>query len=822
MQRNILEDLNESQRKAVEYIDGPELVIAGAGSGKTRVLTYKVAYLLTKGLAPWNLLALTFTNKAANEMKERIGRLVGNDAARQLQMGTFHSIFSRILRVEAAHIGFTPSFTIYDEADSRSLIKSLLKEMGLDDKTYKPASVHSRISMAKNHLISPSQYATDHEALQRDNQQRMSEIHKVYTSYCARCRQANAMDFDDLLVQTYLLFKQNEAIRRKYADRFKYILVDEYQDTNAVQQQIVLLLSQEDPHVCVVGDDYQSIYGFRGANIDNILDFQKIYPGCRLFKLEQNYRSTRRIVQVANSLMKHNSRQIPKDVYSHNDEGEKVALKQVYSDREEASVVCKDLKRIKREEKCEYSDFAILYRTNAQSRSFEDELRKQSIPYRLYGGLSFYQRKEIKDIIAYFRLVINPDDEEAMKRVINYPTRGIGSTTIAKVAAAAQKYGASFWEVITNPAHFRLDINKGTMAKFTAFTSMVSAFAEKAGSIDAFELGKEIILTSGIHADIHAGIDPESRSRQENVDEFISSIADFVAEQKEEGREHSIYLADLLQEVALLTDVDSGDDDQPKVTLMTIHSAKGLEFQTVFIVGLEDSILPSAMSMDSPHQMEEERRLLYVAITRAEKRCIMTCAKNRWRYGKMEFGTPSRFIRDIDPALLSVSETSMDDETAPRRLPWDKEYEIDKPYTGAHPWGNEYREYSGRMQNSRPVASQFRADVKPKITPPRRPEVAVDPLSASARRRLQSEGGNLRRVDEAIASGGRRSAEPMETAPVCANGLKEGAMIEHQRFGKGKVVKIEGVGENTKATVEFQYTGTKQLLLKFARFKILE
>lgn len=822
MQKNILEDLNESQRKAVEYIDGPELVIAGAGSGKTRVLTYKVAYLLTNGLAPWNLLALTFTNKAATEMKERIGRLVGNDAARRLQMGTFHSIFSRILRAEAEHIGFTPSFTIYDEADSRSLIKSLLKEMALDDKVYKPATVHSRISMAKNHLISPSQYACDREALQRDSQQRMPEIHKIYTSYCARCRQANAMDFDDLLVLTYSLFKQNEPIRQKYADRFKYILVDEYQDTNAVQQQIVLLLSGQDPHVCVVGDDYQSIYGFRGANIDNILDFQKIYPTCRLFKLEQNYRSTRRIVQVANSLMKHNSRQIPKDVYSRNDEGEKVALKQVYSDREEVSVVCKDLKRIKQEEGCAYNDFAILYRTNAQSRSFEDELRKQNIPYRLYGGLSFYQRKEIKDIIAYFRLVVNPDDEEAIKRVINYPTRGIGATTITKVAAAAQRYGASFWEVISSPARFQLDINKGTQAKFAAFTSMISTFIEKATVVDAFELGKEIIMASGIHADIHAGIDPESRSRQENVDELISSIADFVVEQREEGREHSVYLADLLQEVALLTDIDSGDDDQPKVALMTIHSAKGLEFQTVFIVGLEDSILPSAMSMDSPRQMEEERRLLYVAITRAKKHCIMTCAKNRWRYGKMEFGTPSRFIRDIDPTLLSVSETSMNDESVPRRLPWGKEYEIDKPYTGSHPRGSDYREYSGRMQNSRPVASQFRADVKPKITTPCEPEIAVDPLSASAKRRLRSEGGNLRRINEVIASGGRSNATTMEPTPASLNGLAEGTMIEHQRFGKGRVVKIEGAGENTKATVEFQYTGTKQLLLKFARFKILE
>jgi DNA helicase-2/ATP-dependent DNA helicase PcrA len=763
MNENLLEQLNEGQREAVTYCDGPQLVIAGAGSGKTRVLTYKIAYLLEQGMNPWNILALTFTNKAAREMKERIGRLVGQERARYLQMGTFHSVFARILRAEASTIGFQSNFTIYDQSDSRSLVKSIIKEMQLDDKVYKPASVADRISMAKNHLLLPQAYAQSAWATD-DARSKRPLVKDIYIRYHERCRQANAMDFDDLLVYTFVLLKNNEDILQKYIERFQYVLVDEYQDTNYAQQSIVVLLTKTHGRVCVVGDDAQSIYSFRGANIDNILDFQKEYGGAKLSKLEQNYRSTQLIVQAANSLIRHNERQIPKDVFSENEHGERVKLKPAYSDKEEAIIVCNDIRRIRRQEQCHYSDFAILYRTNSQSRSFEEQMRKDGIPYRIYGGLSFYQRKEIKDVIAYFRVVANHDDEEALRRIINYPTRGIGNTTVDKIVEVANLHGVSLWTVISQPQLTGLNVSKATLTKLAAFQSLIAGWEQRLATEDAYELGHAIIMESGISKDIYSSSNPDDLSRQENLEEFLGGMQDFVAGRQEEDEAEHIYLPDFLQEVALLTDLDSdsGDSDD-KVSLMTIHAAKGLEFPTVFVVGLEENIFPSPMCTNSMRELEEERRLLYVAITRAEKHCILTCAQNRWRYGRMEYDTPSRFIRDIDPSLLQVDGGK--DEVARTKV---------KP------------EYTRRpVQNPRPVATQFVADPKPRLVPIR--HEAPRPQSAI---------GNI--------------------------GLQEGNVIEHQRFGIGTVIKVEGSGENTKATVEFKNAGTKQLLLKFAKYTIVK
>ena len=655
MDYNLLNELNESQRAAVEYCDGAQLVIAGAGSGKTRVLTYKIAYLIgEKGLKPWNILALTFTNKAAKEMKQRIETIVGSQA-RYINMGTFHSIFSHILRAEANHIGFNSNFTIYDQTDSRSLVKTIIKEMNLDEKVYKPSAVADRISMAKNHLMTALQYANSNNAVTTDMQRRMPAIKDIYLRYSDRCRQANAMDFDDLLMNIYLLFANNEEIRRKYAKRFEYVLVDEYQDTNFAQQAIVNQITKERQMVCVVGDDAQSIYSFRGANIDNILGFQKTYNNARLFKLERNYRSTQAIVNAANSLIRHNQRQIPKNVFSENEQGEKIKLKMAYSDKEEAMIVCSEISRLRRSDCCPYSDFAILYRTNSQSRSFEEYMRKQNIPYRIYGGLSFYQRKEIKDIIAYYRVVANPDDEEAIKRIINYPTRGIGNTTLSKIVEKATEKGISIWKVLNNSEACGLDISKATHTKLRNFCTMLEGWMQRSFNEDAYSLGRDIIQESGMSKDIFAGKEPEDIARQENVEEFLSGLSDFVEDRKEEDMGDHVSLTDFLQEVSLMTDLDSdGDSDEPKVVLMTIHAAKGLEFKTVFVVGLEENIFPSPMCSDSMRGLEEERRLLYVAITRAEKHCFLTCAQNRFRYGRMEFDTPSRFIRDIDPRFLQI------------------------------------------------------------------------------------------------------------------------------------------------------------------------
>lgn len=797
---NFLDELNESQRMAVEYCDGPSLVIAGAGSGKTRVLTYKIAYLIEKGMKPWEILALTFTNKAANEMKQRIGNLIGEEKARYIHMGTFHSIFSRILRIEAERIGYQSNFTIYDENDSRSLLKSIIKEMQLNDKVYKPATVHHYISMAKNHLILPQQYANDRSALQRDNAMHMPAMSNIYTAYCERCRKANAMDFDDLLTYTFILLKECPDICDKYAQRFRFVLVDEYQDTNSVQQQIVLLLTQQHQHVCAVGDDAQSIYGFRGANIDNILDFRQMFDNVQLFKLEQNYRSTQRIVKAANSLIKHNERQIEKDVFSRNDEGEKLIVKQAYSDKEEAIIVCNNIQRIRRTDKCEYRDFAILYRTNSQSRSFEEAMRKNAIPYKIYGGLSFYQRKEIKDIIAYFRLVANPSDEEAFKRIINYPKRGIGGTTVDKIIATATENGASLWDVICSPQLYRLDVSKGAMGKIEKFKALIDEYTQRMNEEDAYTLGTDIIKSSGIANEIYSDSSPEGMSRQENVNEFIGGLEEFVEGRREEDRGNETSIPDFLQEVSLLTDIDSDDsDDQNFVSLMTVHSAKGLEFPNVFVVGMEENIFPNQMCMGSKREMEEERRLLYVAITRAEKRCMLTCAKNRFRYGKMEFGTPSRFIKDIDPSLVSVEQAD------------DNIFENNYSSKARTPFNN------SQYQNSRPVASQFRSDPQRRIVQ-HKEERSVDPFSDSFKRTLAAERSGLRRMPQSPAP---QSANSSSANNGGNRMIAEGNIIEHERFGIGNVIRVEGTGENTKATVQFKNAGTKQLLLKFARFKVI-
>ena len=855
---DLLKDLNEAQRAAVEYIDGPSLVIAGAGSGKTRVLTYKIAYLLSQGMKPWSIMALTFTNKAAREMKERIGKLVGNDLAQHLYMGTFHSIFSRILRAEAEHIGFNNNFTIYDESDSRSLIKAIVKEMGLDDKKYKPAAVHAKISMAKNNLMSAAAYDSDAAIFEQNKRAQMPEVGKIFVAYVQRCKQANAMDFDDLLTLTYQLFREHEDIRHKYAARFDYVLVDEYQDTNHVQMSIVMQLCQEKQRVCAVGDDSQSIYSFRGANIDNILNYQRQFQGTRLFKLEQNYRSTQTIVEAANSLIKHNRNQIPKDVFSENAKGEKIQYKPAYSDKEEAAIVAKDVKRIRREDGCQYSDFAILYRTNAQSRSFEEEFRKQGIPYRIYGGLSFYQRKEIKDIIAYFRLVANPDDEEAIKRIINYPARGIGAATVLKIADCAHQNQVSFWEVIGAPERYGLAVTKGTMNKLETFRLLISSFIERAQTTDVYELGDAIIKESGISQDIMSGKDADDLARQENLEEFLSGMSAFVEERREEGRFDELFLQDYLQDVALLTDADSdGDKDEPRVSLMTVHAAKGLEFPTVFVVGLEENIFPSPLSAASLRELEEERRLLYVAITRAEKHCILTNAKNRWRYGKMEFDNPSRFIDEIDGKLIdcqdeaggslfgSMSESRLGSRSGSmfgsRADSMSDQPEWARAQRSRRPWEDaEQPRYSSRYQNSKPVASQFVADPKPSLFDDE-PETSHTSGRSSVSGRSSLSEGNFKSVRALNAakrymethsshpasrstesSAASVSSSAASSAGSSSCGLQEGMKIEHQRFGRGTVLKIEGTGENTKATVEFVHSGTKQLLLKYAKFTVVD
>ena len=791
---NYLETFNPPQRAAVEYCEGPSLVIAGAGSGKTRVLTYKIAYLMEHGYQPWSILALTFTNKAAGEMKDRIAKIVGVDYARMLWMGTFHSIFLRILRQEHEKIGFSSNFTIYDAADSKSLVKSIIKEMELDDKTYKPGTVQGIISNAKNQLVTAEQYASNPANRQSDARHNMAALGQIFLRYCNRCKQSDAMDFDDILLYTYLLFEKHPDVLAKWEQRFRYVLVDEYQDTNFAQHRIVWQLTRQHQHVCVVGDDAQSIYSFRGANIDNILTFQKIYESARLFKLERNYRSTQNIVEAANSLIKKNSRQIQKDIFSENDRGEKLHVMDTHSDIEEAKMVVNAIRGIKRKEGCEYSDFAILYRTNAQSRVFEDTMRKESLPYRIYGGLSFYQRKEIKDVIAYFRLAVNPNDEESFKRVINYPARGIGQTTVTKILSAATEHEVSLWTVINSPEQYELGVNKGTLMKIAAFREMIASFIENAQKMPANQVGTMIVKQSGIIADIYQDTTPENLSRQENVEELVNGMQDFCDMRMEEGNEN-ISLSDYLSEVSLMSDVDSDKgDDEHKITLMTIHSAKGLEFGTVFVVGLEEGLFPSDMVSGNPREMEEERRLFYVAITRAKTHCYLSYAQCRFRYGQMEFSAPSRFLKDIDPKYLDRQQSmfstrrSMDDEV---ELPWQRKRSL----------------FGERQETPRP----FRPTV-----PSAKPFPSASPFFSA--RPVPSTGTTTARP---LSSVSQTTSFPQGTSSHAGGGLKEGAYILHNRFGRGKVLKVEGTGDNTKATVQFENVGTKQLLLKFAKFEVI-
>lgn len=775
-----IEEQNEGQRAAVLYNDGPSLVIAGAGSGKTRVLTYKIAYLLENGYQPWNILALTFTNKAAREMKERIARQVGIDRARHLWMGTFHSIFLRILHAEAKQIGFTSQFTIYDTADSKSLLRSIIKEMGLDEKIYKPGMVQARISNAKNHLVSPAGYANNKEAYEGDRAAKMPAIRDIYHRYWERCRQADAMDFDDLLVYTFLLFRDHPEVLARYQSQFRYILVDEYQDTNFAQHSIVLQLTKEHQHVCVVGDDAQSIYSFRGADIDNILYFTKVYPDTKVFKLEQNYRSTQTIVSAANSLIEKNQRQIRKEVFSEKEEGEVIGVYQAYSDVEEGDIVINKIAELRRQDHYNYSDFAILYRTNAQSRVFEEAMRKRGMPYRIYGGLSFYQRKEIKDVIAYFRLVVNPNDEEAFKRIINYPARGIGDTTVGKIITAATEQNVSLWTILCEPLAYGLNINKGTVGKLQGFRDLVAGFIENVAGKNAYELGTEIIRQSGIINDVCQDNSPENLSRKENIEELVNGMSDFCAQRQEEGNAN-VSLSDFLSEVSLLTDQDSDKDgDDKKITLMTVHSAKGLEFKNVFVVGMEENLFPSGMVGDSPRALEEERRLFYVAITRAEDHCFLSYAKSRFRYGKMEFGSPSRFLKDIDVRFLSLPQ----DAGLSRKV--DEESTCFRRENKSGFARTLYKEQGESSRSKQQI-------IKPTI--PR----------------------NLKRVSPVVGATATASA----LGSANANSVQEGQLIEHERFGLGEVLKVEGVGDNAKATIRFKNAGNKQLLLRFARFKVI-
>lgn len=781
-----INELNDSQRAAVLYNEGPSLVIAGAGSGKTRVLTYKIAWLLENGYQPWNILALTFTNKAAREMKERIAKQVGTERARYLWMGTFHSLFLRILHAEASHLGFTSQFTIYDTADSKSLIRSIIKEMQLDEKNYKPGMIQARISNAKNHLVSPSDYARNKEAYDGDCMAKVPALRDIYRRYWERCRQADAMDFDDLLFYTFLLFRDHPDVLARYQEQFRYILVDEYQDTNVAQHSIVMQLAKNHQHVCVVGDDAQSIYSFRGADIDNILYFTKAYPGTRVFKLEQNYRSTQSIVSAANSLISKNMRQIHKEVYSKKAQGDPISVFQAYSDVEEGEIVINKIAELRRTQGYGYADFAVLYRTNAQSRIFEEAMRKRNMPYRIYGGLSFYQRKEIKDVIAYFRLVVNPNDEEAFKRIINYPARGIGDTTVGKIIAAATDNKVSLWTVLCEPLSYALNFNKGTVSKLQKFRDLINDLIKDLTQKNASELGEDIIRNSGIINDVCQDNSPENLSRKENIEELMNGMRDFCAERQEEGNEH-ISLSDFLSEVSLLTDQDSDkDSNDEKITLMTVHSAKGLEFRNVFVVGMEENLFPSSMAGDSPRALEEERRLFYVAITRAEEHCYLSYAKTRMRYGKTEFGSPSRFLYDIDTNYLRLPQNLLLERQINNR-------------------GGDFRSSSNNafQPSARPVGSSSAASFS-----------GETPMASRKRLIGSSMPRNLRRVDPIQPS------SPSSGSPTAL--LHEGQFIEHERFGRGEVLKVEGVGDNAKATIRFQHAGDKQLLLRFARFKVIE
>ena len=768
-----LQQLNESQREAVLYNDGPNLVIAGAGSGKTRVLTYKIAYLLKNGIAPYSILALTFTNKAAREMKSRIATLVDEKTAQRLWMGTFHSIFSRILRREADNFGYRSDFTIYDAQDSKNLIKAIIKEKELDEKVYKPATVQARISKAKNVFITPEMYVKDEDLISDDCFSKTGRIGEIYSAYWNRCRTSGVLDFDDLLLYTYLLFKDNPDIIARYRNQFRFVLVDEYQDTNPVQHEIVRQLAEEHRRVCVVGDDAQSIYSFRGATIGNILNFQKTYPESKLFKLEQNYRSTKTIVNAANSLIKKNKEQIRKTIFSEKATGEKIRLISAYSDYEEGYSVASRIAEMRMLYSCEYQDFAILYRTNAQSRIFEEALRRINIPYRIYGGLSFYHRKEVKDVIAYMRLIINPNDEEAFKRVINYPARGIGDTTVGKIISAASIHEVSLWEVLSHPLDYNLNVNSGTAKKLEGFHNLLDKLISDNVTQNAYELGSELIQRAGLLTELYHDRTPEGLSRVQNIEELVNSLYEFVSSRMEEGRE-DVKLSDFLAEISLLTDQDTDKSEQSsRVTMMTVHSAKGLEFKNVFVVGLEEDLFPSARSENNPKEIEEERRLFYVAITRAEENVVLTYAKNRYRNGQSLMCLPSRFIDDIDSVYFTSPPTPLNRNVI-----------------------------AGLTHNPQTINSDFSGDSR----------FRGNDRSTSPPTPLHKERG------EGLT---RSSTSPPLWGGV-GGGVSAGNLIRHERFGLGKVTELTGGDENARATVEFESFGRKQLLLKFAKFDIIE
>lgn len=800
---NYEEELNGAQLDAVRYLDGPSLVIAGAGSGKTRVLTYKIAYLLEHGYEPWSILALTFTNKAAGEMKERIAARVGERAASMLWMGTFHSVFSKILRREAHHIGYDPQFTIYDQTDSRSLVKSIIKEMQLDDKVYKPNAVAERISSAKSSLISPSDYENDQGLRRDDMHARIPSTYEIYKRYAERCRLANAMDFDDLLVNTYRLFRDFPDILDQYVDRFRYVLVDEFQDTNYVQGCIVWQLTQARRAICVVGDDAQSIYSFRGANIGNILGFTDRYSGARIFKLEQNYRSTKMIVNAANSLIARNQEQIRKTVFSDRGEGEPLALYSAYSDFEEGEIVANKITDLRRREGLQYSDFAILYRTNAQSRVFEEAFRKRSYPYRIYGGLSFYQRKEIKDIIAYFRLICNNDDEEAFKRIINFPARGIGDKTLQKIKDAAVERGISFWRVVADSFQTALEVTKGTLTKLQQFAAMIERFAGYAQSKNAIDTARLVLQESGMLMEFNSDNSVEGKARQENVLELMNGIADFVDVRREEGNTND-KLTDFLSEVSLMSDLDAKDeDDGNHVTLMTIHSAKGLEFRTVFVVGLEEDLFPNQCAQNSMREMEEERRLFYVAITRAKDHCILSYAKSRYKYGQFNFCEPSRFIKEIDRRYVAM-QGGVQQHTQQGGRSWQGRGMFGSTNGVAHQ--SSFGERRSREEQASQGGGYATSSTAQQSETLRGKRV----ISASA---LMQKPANLRRVSD---------VERDFYAPKSNHAaLNVGMIVQHDRFGVGEVHSTEGTGENAKATIKFQNAGVKTLLLKFAKLKVI-
>ncbi len=765
MELDFLNELNESQRQAVEHCDSPSLVIAGAGSGKTRVLTYKIAYLLKRGISPWNILALTFTNKAAREMRERIEKLVSESDARALWMGTFHSIFARILRIEAAYVGFDSRFTIYDAQDSQTVLKQIIKELGLDDKKYKLGMVAGRISEAKNNLVNAQAYANSYETMQRDRMQQLGELHRIYAIYDQKLKASNAMDFDDLLMNTHALLKNNPDIAQKYQDKFQYVLVDEYQDTNRVQHEIVKLLTNRNRRVCVVGDDAQSIYSFRGAVIDNILDFQHLYPNTQLFKLERNYRSTQTIVEAANSLINHNRHQIRKDVYSKKEKGELIEVMEAYSDKEEASMVVRQINRM-RQQGMDFKDIAILYRTNSQSRTFEEELLHQNFPYRIIGGFSFYQRKEVKDAVAYMRLAVNVYDEAALRRVINVPARGIGQTTIEKVSQCAVNNNVGMWDVISNPAQYDAPLNAGTITKLQNFAKFIMEANAMAQEQNAHEVALHLIRESGYWQYIFQGHSTEDISSQQYLQELVDGIAGYVEDATETGGLTS--MAQYLQDIALLSDTEEGEEQSDnKITLMTAHSAKGLEFPVVFVVGMEEGLFPSERE-SSEREIEEERRLFYVAITRAEQRLFITWSRSRVRYGKFENNSRSRFVSEIAPQYLNKRDRT----------------------------GRSLYNAETTVQNSRPASNT----VVPKPAP-------VLPVNSSSLRSVRSV-----------------SSSYTAQAPLSGDGarLRVGNVIRHSRFGCGKVMAIEGTGLDTKAVVDFDNLGVKQLLLRFSKFEIIK